>query len=356
MARHLSSAPARADRLRQGDRRPPRDARCSGRRRSPRHRSHQRLLLSLVSLQGISDAVAFGWDARHGGITWADVDASLRLGPSCRRLGSYWRFQSCGYRKGTDTCAEPDHQPRCPLPRHVLRKGGINAAAYSLALFIRDVCGGDLVAWLDASLAQADPGLGAPNRAVTLGTAVVAPLTSVAGTGPKLWSMMLGELLLVGDPNRERWVTAGAGMIALGTLVHNFLHRTGTLHRCGAEHAYGPACYAPGGCAGILRRFADTVDTRQFNPAFPATFPRWIQHAIWRFCTEWGENICNGRQIDDRHRCCRRHCPAFDRCNRISLQGSSLGSVSVRNPRGLTPVAPDSHFVLCRAAGMRDIG
>jgi len=149
--------------------------------------------------------------------------------------------------------------------------------------------------------------------------AVVKPLTGIVGIGPKLWSLMLAELLLVGDPGRERWVTAGAGMIAIDTLVHNFLHRTGTLHRWGAEHAYGPACYAPGRCAGILRLFAETVDARQFNPAFPATFPRWIQHAMWRFCAEWGENICNGRQIDDRGPCRQRHCPAFARCDRITL-------------------------------------
>jgi hypothetical protein len=32
-------------------------------------------------------------------------------------------------------------------------------------------------------------------------------------------------------------------MIAVDTLVHNFLHRTGILHRLDASHAYGPACY-----------------------------------------------------------------------------------------------------------------
>jgi len=131
-------------------------------------------------------------------------------------------------RKGRGTSAEPAHQQGCPLPRHALRKGNLNVAAYSLALFIRGVCAGDFVAWLDASLAYADPGLGSTNRAEALGIAMVRPLTGVAGTGPKLWSLMLAELLLVGDPGRERWVTAGAGMIAVDSLVHNFLHRRGT--------------------------------------------------------------------------------------------------------------------------------
>lgn len=279
-------------------------------------------VLSLVGLQGISDSVAFGWDERHGGVDLAEVDAALQTRPSCPRLRSFWRFRGCGNRKGAGTCAEPDYRPRCPVPRHPLRKGHLNVAAYSLILFVRDVCGGDIVSWLDATLARADPGLGSPDRAAALGMAVIAPLSAIEGTGPKLWSMILGELLLAGDPARERWVAAGAGMIAIDSLVHNFLHRTGTLGRCGAEHAYGPGCYAPGGCADILRRFAETVDARQFNSASPANFARFVQHSVWRFCAaaEGAENVCNGRRIDDRGRCEQRHCPAFARCDRVSLR------------------------------------
>jgi hypothetical protein len=70
-------------------------------------------------------------------------------------------------------------------------------------------------------------------------------------------------------------------MIAVDTLVHKFLHRTGILARLGAGHAYGPACYAPAGCAEILERIAANIDARRFNPAFPATFPRFVQHAVW---------------------------------------------------------------------------
>ena len=59
-------------------------------------------------------------------------------------------------------------------------------------------------------------------------------------------------------------------MIAIDTLVHNFLHRTGILHRFGADHAYGAACYRPGGCADIIEAVAERIDARPFNPAFPA--------------------------------------------------------------------------------------
>ncbi len=282
-------------------------------------------LMTLVSLQGISDAVALGWDARHGGITWAEVNSALVARPSCPRLRSFGRFQGCGYRRARGICAEPAHQGGCPLPRHALRKGGLAVAAYSLALFIRDICAGDFVAWLDASLTDADPGPGSANRAEVLGMAVVKPLTGIVGIGPKLWSLMLAELLLVGDPGRERWVTAGAGMIAVDSLVHNFLHRTGSLRRCGADHRYGPACYAPGGCAEILRHLAATVDARAFNPRFPAHFPRWVQHALWQFCSEVGGGPCNGRRIDDRRSCRQRHCPAYARCDRIPLHTSDRG-------------------------------
>ncbi len=276
-------------------------------------------LMTIVALQGISDPVALGWDARHGGISWAEVDRALDARPSCPRLRSYGRFQGCCYRKGPGTCAEPAHQRGCPLPRHALRKGGLNVAAYGIALFISEVCAGDFVAWLDASLTHADPGPDSANRAERLGIAVVKPLTGIVGIGPKLWSLMLAELLLVGDPGRERWVTAGAGMIAVDSLVHKFLHRTGSLRRCGADHRYGLACYAPGGCAEILRGFAATVDARAFNPRFPAHFPRWIQHSLWQFCSEVGGGPCNGRRIDDRGACRQRHCPAFARCDRITL-------------------------------------
>jgi hypothetical protein len=109
-------------------------------------------------------------------------------------------------------------------------------------------------------------------------------------------------------------------MIAVDTLVHNFLHRTGILGRLGAGHPYGPASYAPTGCAEILERIAGNIDARRFNPAFPTTFPRFVQHAVWLFCAEGGLDECNGRQIDDRKRCTRNECPVFRLCDRVPLK------------------------------------
>ena len=116
--------------------------------------------------------------------------------------------------------------------------------------------------------------------------ALIAPLREIYGVSDKVLTMALSSLLL-GAPNRMRlWHEVGASMIAIDTLVHNFLHRTGILHRFGAGHAYGAACYRPGGCAEIIAAVADRIDARAFNPAYPAVFPRFVQQAIWRYCAQ----------------------------------------------------------------------
>ena len=65
-------------------------------------------------------------------------------------------------------------------------------------------------------------GVGVPGREQRMQAALIEPLGHIAGVGPKLWNMMLADLLLAADPQRERWVTAGASMIAIDTLIHNF--------------------------------------------------------------------------------------------------------------------------------------
>jgi len=277
-------------------------------------------LIASISLQGISDAIALGFDARHGGICYVEIESALRVPPICSRLRCYWRFEACRYRKGEGSCAEPGLQPFCLLPKHPLRKGSLNVAAYSLFLFIRDVCDGDFVGWIDARLEAADPGSGIAGRLGAMGAALLDPLRHVDGVGPKLWNMMLADLLLAADPQRERWVTVGANMIAIDTLIHNFLHRTGILRRFGAEHAYGAGCYASHGCAAIVSGLAERIDAREFNPANPLIFPRFVQHALWGFCAASGWNICNGKTIDDRRRCANGNCPAFSTCDRVPLK------------------------------------
>ena len=277
-------------------------------------------IIRLLDRQGISNAAAISFAEQHGGARWVDVECALAERPICSKLLSFWDFADCGYRKEAGSCANLDLLLLCPLPTVLARKGALNQAAFSLQLFIRDVCDSDLVGWIDARLATADPGQVASNRATSMQAAVIDPLVNVAGTGPKVWSMILAELLLGADPQRERWVTTGASFIAIDSLVHAFLHRTGILRRFDAEHVYGPACYAPGGCADIITGLAARVDAREFNAEFPACFPRWVQFAIWWFCAADGWAVCNSNKIDDRRPCTQVFCPAFSQCEKIALK------------------------------------
>ncbi len=276
-------------------------------------------IMGLVPLQGISDGIALRYSEQHGRARLGGILDQLESAPSCDRLSSYWHFAECGYQKTGPTCAEPAHLAACPLPSLKLRKGTLNRAAYSLALFIRDVCNGDLVGWIDARLAQADPGIDHPDRGPLLRAAVLDPLCGIHGIGPKLWAMILADLLLGANPNRERWVTAGSWMIAVDSLVHNFLHRTGTLTRFKAEHPFGPGCTAPGGCRDLIEGLARRIDGRTYNLNFPTTFPRFVQAALWSFCAEGEWNICNGNRIDDSLSCYQLACPNFEFCDRRGL-------------------------------------
>ena len=167
------------------------------------------------------------------------------VAPSSRATGT---FMAADYTKLRRTCTEPDHISRCPLPTHDLRNGRLNQTAYALYLFIRDIADGDLIGWIDQRLQAANSPAG-PDRLARMRDAVIAPLREIHGVSDKVLTMALSSLLL-GAPSKLRlWPEVGASMIAIDTLVHNFLHRTGILRRFGAAHAYGAACYRPGGCA-----------------------------------------------------------------------------------------------------------
>jgi len=276
-------------------------------------------LVDALSYQGVSDSIAYDYMEQHGRVRWHDIANGLATEPSCSKLTCYWAFEACGYRKSSGSCANPKHQSGCPLPRHDLRNGRLNQTAYSLLLFIRDLAGGDIVGWIDHRLASVDSNP-ASDRPTRLRQALLEPLGHIYGVSNKVLAMALSDLLLAGDAKRLTWVEAGTVMIAVDTLVHNLLHRAGILRDFGADHPYGARCYAPGGCAAIIERIAGKIDARRFNPAFPANFPRFVQHAIWRFCAEAGLNRCNGNRIDDRAPCGLTDCPVFAGCARVALK------------------------------------
>ena len=273
-------------------------------------------IVPAFSYQGIADAIASEYMNRYGVLTWAAIATDLAGQPSCPKLQSYWHFHDCGYRKISRTCNEPEHFSACPLPLHPLRNGRLNQTAYALFFFIRDLADGDLVAWIDRRLAEADDPAD-PDRAVSMGEAIVGPLRHVHGVSDKVLTMTLSYLFL--GSQKPRWTEAGAHMIAIDTLVHNFLHRTGILERLGANHAYGLGCSQPHGCADILRSVSANLDVRRFNRSFPKVFPRFVQYAIWRYCAQTGFDICNGNRIDDRQPCQNSYCRLYWRCERKPL-------------------------------------
>jgi hypothetical protein len=279
-------------------------------------------LVGALSYQGISDQVASDYMERHGQATWHVIESDLGHAPSCPKLTSYWHFHDCRYNKSRYTCAEPDHLTKCPLPNHWLRNGRLNQTAYSLYLFIRDIADGDLVGWIDRRLRAAAKASG-PNRLARMRMALLDPMKEVYGVSDKVLTMAVSQLFLGAPGHRRRWREVGGSMIAVDTLVHNFLHRTGILRRFRADHAYGPACYRPGGCAEIIETVAGQIDARPFNRRFPRTFPRFVQRAIWQYCAQQGLDICNGNRIDDRNRCVNIECSLYRACDRITLYKST---------------------------------
>jgi hypothetical protein len=239
----------------------------------------------------------------------------IRGDPPCPLLRSHWEFDGCRYDKTSFTCSEPDLISHCPLPRHRLRNGRLNQMAYSLYLFVRDVAAGDLVGWIDQRMAP----LGLTEEWDTAQERLIEPLRHVYGVSDKILTMTLSGLLLGASEGRPEWLEAGKDMIAIDTLVHNFLHRTGVLGDNSAQHGYGVGCYAPGGCADIVRAVAAQIDARAFNRQYPAAFPRFVQHAIWRYCAADGLDICNGNRIDDRKSCDYKYCYIEHFCSKKSL-------------------------------------
>jgi hypothetical protein len=276
-------------------------------------------LMAGLSYQGISDQVAYDYMERHGRAAWRDIEQKLGHGVSCPKLKSYWNFHGCRYDKGSRTCAEPEHIGGCPLPSHDLRNGHLNQATYSLFLFIRDLTDGDLVGWIDRQLEAANRPPG-PDRLPRMAAALIEPLREIYGVSDKVLAMALSSLLLGAPKKMGLWIEVGGSMIAIDTLVHNFLHRTGILARFNAIHLYGAACYRPGGCADIIQALAEHIDARQFNPSFPKTFPRFVQYAIWRYCSQSGLDVCNGNRIDDARRCSNLDCRVRLPCDRLALR------------------------------------
>jgi len=276
-------------------------------------------LLRTFSFSGVSDRAAFEYMRKHGTASWSQIEASLTHSPHCSKLHSFWNYQNCRYEKIRHICTAPDHIDACPVPLLRLRSGRLNQVALSLFLFARDVANGDLVGWIDGQLATAERAPAA-NLERTRQEALISPMREIYGVSDKLLTMALSSLLIGSRQRRPLWFETGITFVVVDTLVHAFLARSGILDDCGIPHAYGPACYAEGGCAEIIRGAADRIDARTFNPRFPRIFPRWIQFAIWRYCSAEGLDLCNGNRIAATERCQISYCHLFRICARKPLK------------------------------------
>ncbi|MBI3699184.1 MAG: hypothetical protein HY242_01885 [Afipia sp.] len=278
-------------------------------------------LLTIFNFQGVSDSAARSYLAKHGLISWDSAASAVRKPNLCPKLKSFWRFADCHFDKTHFTCAKPEKISTCPLPAHPFRNGKLNQNAYSLFLFMRDVARNDLAGWIDRRIQECRPkGSFSESDANWSHKALIEPLRGVFGVSDKVLTMSLSGLLIGRRDHKPHWFAAGANLVAIDTLVHNFFHRTGITEACGRPHAYGPICYAPGGCAEIVRRLSATIDARVLNPSFPGNFPRLVQHALWRYCAADGLNVCNGNQIRDHFGCQNRFCRLFNVCKRKPLK------------------------------------
>lgn len=289
-------------------------------------------LMDAFSFQGVADAAASAYLARHGNATFDDVAATLASRPHCHKLARFDGFVGCLYQKTAASCSRPELIEHCPLPKLPLRNGQLNQIAYSLFLFIRDEAEGDLVAYIDRCLHGVDlPNH--PDRIARQRQVLLARFGRIHGVSGKVLSMSLADLLLAGSSGRPDWLAVGSSLVAVDRLVHNFLHRTGLLKDHYADHGYGPACYREGSCAAIIDRLARLIDARAYDPDFPPYFPRFVQHTIWRYCAAGGLDICNGHRIDDRRRCRNTACVLFADCSRIALKPADTEITAAPIPR-----------------------
>lgn len=273
-----------------------------------------RLLTRGLGYQGISDAVARRYAEQHGDADWQTIETMLGRDARCQKLAGFEDFGDCRFAKTGPTCSNQSLLHASPVSRLPLRRGLLNEQAVSLYLLIVDRCDGDLVGHIDVTVdiawEEGDP--------TTIGReALIALLASVRGVSRKVASMMLATLLASADASRPRWHAIGRTMVAIDSLVHNFLHRTGILKVYQAEHRYSALCYGLGGCEAVIRDLADRLAKNL------SISPRALQHAIWHFCAADGFAICNGKRIRDSAACQQLSCPLGLRCARIPLRPDS---------------------------------
>lgn len=276
-------------------------------------------LMAGFSFQGISDKIAQQYLEDHGNITYRKISEALRKTPTkCQKLQGFDAFQGCGFKKTSKTCKNQSAYDTCPLPSHNLRKGQLNQLGYSLYFFIRDVCQGDLVGFIDKVFDNHAKVLDDDEKNRKIRDELISEFNKIYGVSYKVLNMMISGLLIGGDQNRFDWVKVGQAMIVIDSLVHKILHRTGILRYYQIQHNYtGSKCYQSDGCITAIDNLSKLIDCRNFNPDYPRYFPRFVQHSLWHYCAQTGGNICNGNRIKDNFPCENIDCFFYPECEKI---------------------------------------
>jgi hypothetical protein len=107
-------------------------------------------------------------------------------------------------------------------------------------------------------------------------SSLIEPLREVYGLSDKVLTMALSCILLGAPKKMSLWIEVGGSMIAIDTLVHNFLHRTGILHWFDANHAYGLLAIGPAVVPTLFRpspsRSMPGSSIRHFQRSFRGSF------------------------------------------------------------------------------------
>jgi hypothetical protein len=235
-------------------------------------------LMTSFSFQGISDRIASNYIEAHGNANWSVIEKGLgHRRQRCPKLENFETYRDCGYRKTAATCRNPSDLPGCPVPSLPLRKGDLNQLAFSLFFFLRDRCRGDLVGFIEAIFAEVD--VTESTDPVAKREKLIAAFSEIHAVSTKLIAMTFAHLLMGAGPRRSDWIKVGRSLVAVDSLVHNFLHRTGILGAFDRNHSYGKRCYRSDGCTGVIHDLAVRIDASEINPRFPRTFPRQIGRA-----------------------------------------------------------------------------
>ena len=203
-----------------------------------------------------------------------------------------------------DLCRAAAHWRLSPAG-HDRRNGHLNQAAYSLFLFIRDLADHDLIGWINASWRPPTVPLARtgclqwrrPDRAAAGGIGCL-------GQGPRH-----GPVQPAARRSEEHglWIEVGGSMIAIDTLVHDFLHPTGVSRSVQGEAPVRVGLLSTRPLLGYHSIVAEHIDARQFNPAFPQLFPG---SSSTRFGSSSAgrPDVCTGDRINVARRCSNMDC------------------------------------------------